>query len=500
MVAERAIAGKGALMRRIFALILVAIALVPAACRQQPEGAIKAVVIGAKPELRDPALGPVSDADGLLLQSAAQGLVQFDAGGNIVPGLAERWAVSDDGLSYTFRIAKAQWSNGRDITAEQVARVLKRTLAERSKNPIKDSLGSVQDVVAMTDRVIEIQLIAPRPNLLPLLAQPEFAILRNGEGTGPFKISAEPRLPGTWRLSRDVLGTDEEAKRTDRVLLSGEPAASAVGAFAQGQTDLILGGTFIDLPYVRRVKLSRNALRFDPASGLFGLVPVRSAKSASADSDLRKLLSQAIDRDALVASLGVPNLAPRTTLLEPGLDGMPPFAAPDWTAIPLAQRLPGLKAQAAKMFAGHANPTIGILLPEGPGADMVLRQLQHDWGAVGFKVERGSTGAVATFALIDEVAPSSSPAWFVRRFRCGTAIVCDSAADKLMDTARAAAVPAQRYSMLADAAGLIDQAQLFLPLTAPIRWSLVSKRIQNFAGNRYARHTLTDLDQRPGGD
>jgi [acyl-carrier-protein] S-malonyltransferase len=37
-------------------------------------------------------------------------------------------------------------------------------------------------------------------------------------------------------------------------------------------------------------------------------------------------------------------------------------------------------------------------------------------------------------------------------------------------------------------------------LTAPVRWSLVSGRIQGFAGNRYARHTLTDLDQQPGGD
>ena len=40
----------------------------------------------------------------------------------------------------------------------------------------------------MTDRVIEIRLIAPRPNLLPLLAQPEFAILRAGQGTGPFRL------------------------------------------------------------------------------------------------------------------------------------------------------------------------------------------------------------------------------------------------------------------------------------------------------------------------
>ena len=59
-------------------------------------------------------------------------------------------------------------------------------------------------------------------------------------------------------------------------------------------------------------------------------------------------------------------------------------------------------------------------------------------------------------------------------------------------------VPAQRYALLMEAAAKIDDAQLFLPVTAPIRWSLVSRRIQGFAGNRYAVHTLTDLEQRPG--
>ena len=36
------------------------------------------------------------------------------------------------------------------------------------------------------------------------------------------------------------------------------------------------------------------------------------------------------------------------------------------------------------------------------------------------------------------------------------------------------------------------------PITAPVRWSLVSGRIQGFAGNRYAGHTLTDLEQQAG--
>ena len=43
----------------------------------------------------------------------------------------------------------------------------------------------------MTDRVIEIRLLAPRPNLLQLLAQPEFGLLRDGEGSGPFTVERQ---------------------------------------------------------------------------------------------------------------------------------------------------------------------------------------------------------------------------------------------------------------------------------------------------------------------
>jgi peptide/nickel transport system substrate-binding protein len=65
-----------------------------------------------------------------------------------------------------------------------------------------------------------------------------------------------------------------------------------------------------------------------------------------------------------------------------------------------------------------------------------------------------------------------------------------------MDGARAATIPAQRNTLLAQAAQLIDTEQLFIPLAAPIRWSLVSARVHGFATNRFARHTLTGLTQR----
>src|SRR5690349_24688791 len=144
--------------RYLGTILLAAVALTPGACRDKNEGAPKVVVIGSEPQLRDPAAGPLSAPDAVLLSSVAQGLVQFDASGNIVGGLAERWNVIDDGLSYIFRIASLQWPDGRKITAEQVARLLKRQLAGRSRNSLKDAVGAIDDIVPMTDRVIEIRL------------------------------------------------------------------------------------------------------------------------------------------------------------------------------------------------------------------------------------------------------------------------------------------------------------------------------------------------------
>ncbi|MBA2467712.1 MAG: hypothetical protein H0V46_08950 [Sphingomonas sp.] len=42
----------------------------------------------------------------------------------------------------------------------------------------------------------------------------------------------------------------------------------------------------------------------------------------------------------------------------------------------------------------------------------------------------------------------------------------------------------------------MDEAQLFIPIAAPIRWALVSGRISGFAENRFGRHTLTSLEER----
>jgi peptide/nickel transport system substrate-binding protein len=299
------------------------------------------------------------------------------------------------------------------------------------------------------------------------------------------------------RLSREVIVGEGEETRHEEVLLSGAPAGDAIAAFAANKADLVLGGTFADLPLTQKFKLPGGALRFDPASGLFGLVPLHKGGGID-DPDVRHLLSEALDRTNFVSVIGVPGLVPRATLLEPGLDGIGPPIAPAWFGTPLGNRLSALKSNSDRLF-GKAKPVIRVALPEGPGADLLFQELVRDWGAVGLTVER-SKPETADFALVDKVAPSSSPAWFVRQFRCAVAPICDPQADELMEAARLMPVPGQRYALLAQAAARIENAQLFIPITAPVRWSLVSGRIQNFGGNRYASHTLTDLEQQPGRD
>ncbi|HJR82659.1 MAG TPA: ABC transporter substrate-binding protein, partial [Sphingomicrobium sp.] len=200
-------------------LSLLALAVLLASCRQPEGGKTEVTVIGAEPpSLVDPALGPLTAPQAVLLSNVAQGLVRFDASGQIVPGLAERWNVTDDGLSYIFRLQSGEWPGGGKITAQQVARLLRRQIASRSDNPLKDTLGAVDQIIAMTDRVIEISLKAPRPNLLSLLAQPELAVVYEEHGSGPFRI-AEGSKPPKLDLVRTVSDLDEDVTRDEEVVL-----------------------------------------------------------------------------------------------------------------------------------------------------------------------------------------------------------------------------------------------------------------------------------------
>jgi oligopeptide transport system substrate-binding protein len=458
-------------------------------CADEETGPVRVAAIGAAPAIANPNLIPLDAPSSFLIDATAQGLVRLDAAGEIEPALAQSWIASDDGLRYTFRLRRTEWAGGGKVTAEQVVARLRSVLGRASRNPLKPIFGLVREIQAMTEEVLEIELRAPRTHFLELLAQPELAILAGTRGTGPY--AAEPAPDGSILLSLPAPADEEEAREEPPIALRGERAPTAVALFMAGGSDLVLGGTAGDLPIARAADPPDAALHFDPVAGLFGLVFQRS-EGRLAEPGARRALAMALDRDGIAASLAVPGLLPRATLLPVGLEEVPQPAAPDWAGAPLLVR----RQEAARTLApadGDVPLRLRVAMPEGPGYRLVFAQLRRDWRAIGVEAERVAADADADLRFVDIVAPAMMTAWYLRNFTCDRSPLCSPEADSALAAARETSSVPERRALLAKADGMITQAALFVPIAAPVRWSLVSPRLTGFRRNMFGRHAPGEL-------
>jgi peptide/nickel transport system substrate-binding protein len=465
-------------------------------CDGGGSGPIAVSMIGTSPKLANPNLQPLDPPSEALILLTAQGLVSFDAAGQIEPGLAQSWIVSDDGLRYTFRLRRATWGDGERVTAKHVAARLQAATSKASRNPLKPLLGVVSEILPMTDDVLEISLLSPRPAFLQLLAQPEMGISLGGSGTGPFH--ALPQAAGAMAIhpppdeEREEDEVAAEDEHDTRFLLRGERAALAVARFASGAADFVSGGTVGDLPLARAATLPSDGLRFDPAAGLFGLT-FAGNEGILADLEFRRALSMAIDRESLVAALQVPELAPRQTVVPAGLGDLPQPAVPQWGAASLADRR-AFAARIVTALGPEEVRTLRVALPPSSGYRLIFAHLKRDWRAVGIRAELvPENDGRADLRLLDEVAPAELSSWYLRRFTCESSAICAGAADEALARARAEQNPAARRAALAEADRILTQLTPFIPLTAPVRWSLVSPRLTGFRPNAFARHNIAEL-------
>jgi len=199
----------------------------------------------------------------------------------------------------------------------------------------------------------------------------------------------------------------------------------------------------------------------------------------------------ALDRDAMVAAIGIDGLQPRLGLTVPGLSNLAASTLPGWAANPLVARLN--EARRLIAAAGPLQRSIRVAMPDGPGYRLLFAHLRRDWMRIGIDAVRVDLPRSADLRLVDEVAPSRGASWYLERFTCARVPVCDAAADTALAASRTARDPATRAVQLATADRLLTDAVPYLPLTTPVRWSLVSRRITGFRANPFAVHSLTDL-------
>ena len=116
-------------------------------------GAVDAKVLrignGGEPETLDPHRYNLR-LEETILNDLFLGLTTFDAHGNIVPGAAERWSVSDDGLVWTFELREdGKWSDGQPVTAGDFVYAFRRLLDPATAASLAHFMYPVRNAAAV---------------------------------------------------------------------------------------------------------------------------------------------------------------------------------------------------------------------------------------------------------------------------------------------------------------------------------------------------------------
>lgn len=493
--------------RLTFRVVVVMAGLSLVSCGSYDNSALDVAVVG---RAGDPFGEGLDLAPGGQLVRAAtvEGLVAFDEAGRVIPALADRWIITDDGQSYIFRLREGNWANGDPITADSARRAIRVALKALDDTPLALDLGGIDDIRAMAGRVIEVRLSRPMPYLLQLLAQPELGLDHAGRGSGPMALKRTGNLAALTRIEPASLGLpdiENWAERTRLIQLRALPAPAAIAAFNEGDVDLVLGGRIQDFTLTRSVGILRGTIQLDPVVGLFGL-QVMTDKGFLAEPANREALAMAIDRAGLIAPFGVGGWSQTTRIVTPSLDGDLGTIGERWGEQTLEDRRAVAAARVRSWATGAKEPgqpgapavRLRAWLPGGGGSQLLFDRIAADFAAIGVRLERAADAEGADLALVDDVARYPRAAWFLNRLSCRARHgLCSQEADARLAEAAGAATATERAALLTEAEAELTASNVFIPFGTPIRWSLVRGSVNGFATNAWGWHPLMPLSWLP---
>ncbi len=173
--------------RKILVMLVVLLSFAGFSC--QPKKMEQVIIYndGAEPETIDPHRSTGIPEANIELQ-VFEGLTRLNEHTKPVPGIAEKWEVSADGLHYTFHLRDAKWSNGDMVTAQDFEFAWRRALSPKLaseyayqlyyiKNGRAYNEGKITDpsqlgVKAKDAKTLEVTLEAPTPYFLSLCGFP----------------------------------------------------------------------------------------------------------------------------------------------------------------------------------------------------------------------------------------------------------------------------------------------------------------------------------------
>ena len=238
-------------------------------------------------------------------------LVRVDrTGTRLGPGLAESWTVSGDGLTYTFTMRDAKFSDGSPITAADAAFTLLR-IRDHDASLWPDSYGVIKTAEAADDRTLVVRLKTPSAPFLSTLAMPGASVVSRAglEAMGEDAYAEDPVASGAfsvreWRRGdRVILEKNPNFWEADRVSLDGVEWISVPDDNTR-MLDVQAGGldAAIFVPFSRVAELQKDpnlTVHLDPSTREDHLL-INHEHGALAKKEVRQALEMAIDTQAIV--------------------------------------------------------------------------------------------------------------------------------------------------------------------------------------------------------
>lgn len=245
-------------------------------------------------------------------------LVRVDkTGTKLEPGLAESWTVSNDRLTYTFKIRTAKFSDGSPITAEDAAYTLTR-IRDHKDSLWSDSYKIIAKAEARDSDTLVVTLTSPSAPFLATLAMPSASVVSKAgmESMGDTAYAEKPIASGAfvvkeWRRGdRIILEKNPNFWEASRVKLDGVQWLSMPDDNTRmlkveaGELDAAL---FV--PFSRVTELRNNAdlkVHLDPSTREDHLL-MNHEHGALGKKEVREALDMAIDKKAIVqaATFGI---------------------------------------------------------------------------------------------------------------------------------------------------------------------------------------------------
>lgn len=272
-------------------------------------------IVGS-PRFINPVLAQ-SDADRDMVVLLYSGLLKATPEGEMVPDLAESYDISPDGRTYTVRLREqARFHDNSLVTADDVAFTIQKTLDPGLKSPNRADWQGV--VVSVIDpRTVSFTLSAPYSPFLDNLTigilpkhlwhkvgtqEWAFHSLNTAPiGSGPFRLNGITRTPAGIATAYDLrsfagyaLGKPHISRLNVRFY---DSEAALVAALRSGSVEAGSGispALLVDLP--------DSAIVSEPLNRVFGVFFNQNNNEALQDAAVRKALSAAIDRSALIAA------------------------------------------------------------------------------------------------------------------------------------------------------------------------------------------------------